>query len=335
MSRRTASRQAKARRRRRKKSSTLIAHRTSLRVPPAGGRGHGAAGPRWFPSEIPNSYDDLGRAEPFDVAQHDGPGGAPRAACRAGPEPPRRRARRPAGPRPARTTAPEATTTRPIPSNRSASGSTPLSLRLSRVAVVRALFIRIRNSQVRRDDRPSNRSTPRTTANQVSCTTSSATASLPTKVRSHTAQRRVVRPNDLGEGVLVAATKPVDHLSLAHRQRRYDEPPEAAGNVLRPAGCGETSGSGPVQQSPMCARAVTAGREVSGSRSSPFGYGAAAPSAAQRLASACASARRAAVGALEGAAERLFGVVADAAGDRGTPRSVVARRSLATWSASR
>jgi hypothetical protein len=48
--------------------------------------------------------------------------------------------------------------------------------------VLRARFTRMWNSQVRTDDRPSNRWMPLTRPSQVSCTTSSATARLGTIV---------------------------------------------------------------------------------------------------------------------------------------------------------
>ena len=56
--------------------------------------------------------------------------------------------------------------------------------RCSRTPEVRARLTRMRKSQVLNDERPSKRSTPRTTPIQVSWTTSSATASLGTKVRA-------------------------------------------------------------------------------------------------------------------------------------------------------
>ena len=65
-------------------------------------------------------------------------------------------------------------------SSRSPSGSRVL--RCSRPAVVRARFSRMWNSHVLNDDRPSKRSTPRTTASQVSWTTSSATERFATTV---------------------------------------------------------------------------------------------------------------------------------------------------------
>ena len=54
--------------------------------------------------------------------------------------------------------------------------------RRSRTPAVRARLTTMRNSHVFSDDRPSNRSMPRTTPSQVSCTTSSATARLGTNV---------------------------------------------------------------------------------------------------------------------------------------------------------
>ena len=78
----------------------------------------------------------------------------------------------------------------PEPSKRS---STPPSgndvVRCSRPAVVRARLIRMWNSQVLNEDRPSKRSTPRTTASHVSCTTSSATARLFTTVWARRSSR--------------------------------------------------------------------------------------------------------------------------------------------------
>src|SRR5690348_4064061 len=68
----------------------------------------------------------------------------------------------------------------PAPSNRAGStagsGSATGTLRCSLLPVVRARFTRIRNTQVFSDERPSNPSRPRSTASQVSWTTSSATA---------------------------------------------------------------------------------------------------------------------------------------------------------------
>ncbi len=67
-----------------------------------------------------------------------------------------------------------------------ASGSRPAGraengmLRPSRAARLRAQLARIVKIHVRRLDRPSNRSRPRTTLIQASCTTSSATAWLDT-----------------------------------------------------------------------------------------------------------------------------------------------------------
>jgi hypothetical protein len=72
----------------------------------------------------------------------------------------------------------------PAASNRAGSttgsGSATGTLRCSRVPVVRARLTKIRNSHVLSDDRPSNPSSPRSAASQVSCTTSSATARLGT-----------------------------------------------------------------------------------------------------------------------------------------------------------
>ena len=59
-------------------------------------------------------------------------------------------------------------------------------------AVVRARFRRMWKSQVLNEDRPSKRSTPRTTASQVSCTTSSATERLATTVSASRKQPRLV-----------------------------------------------------------------------------------------------------------------------------------------------
>ncbi len=53
-------------------------------------------------------------------------------------------------------------------------------MRRSRSARVRALLTQIENSQVFSEERPSKRSMPVNTAHHVSCTTSSATASLRT-----------------------------------------------------------------------------------------------------------------------------------------------------------
>ena len=49
-------------------------------------------------------------------------------------------------------------------------------IRLSRTPCRLAWLTQIRNTQVRSVDRPSNDSIPRTTASQLSCTTSSAVA---------------------------------------------------------------------------------------------------------------------------------------------------------------
>ena len=72
----------------------------------------------------------------------------------------------------------------PAPSNRAWSTTGPMSstatLRRSRLPAVLAWLIRMRNSHVRTDERPSKPSSPRSTPTQVSWTTSSATARLGT-----------------------------------------------------------------------------------------------------------------------------------------------------------
>jgi len=73
---------------------------------------------------------------------------------------------------------------RPVSSNRdgstAGSGSPTGTLRRSRAPVVLARFTRIRSSQVRNEERPSNPPSPRSTPSHVSWTTSSATATLGT-----------------------------------------------------------------------------------------------------------------------------------------------------------
>ena len=72
----------------------------------------------------------------------------------------------------------------PSPPNRdgstAGSGSATGTLRCSLLPVLLARFTRMRNSQVFSDERPSKFSRPRSTASQVSWTTSSATARLGT-----------------------------------------------------------------------------------------------------------------------------------------------------------
>ena len=105
---------------------------------------------------------------------------AARAGWEAAPGPVRRAARRRCARRPGPTTAPAGLAHAPLASKRSTTSSSGRPARRSRSAVECARLSRIRNSQVLNDDRPSNRSTPRTTAIQVSWHTSSATARLPT-----------------------------------------------------------------------------------------------------------------------------------------------------------
>ena len=68
----------------------------------------------------------------------------------------------------------------PAAVNRPSSGSPDGTDRASRAPAVLARLARMWNSQVFTDERPSNRSIPRTTPSHVSCTTSSATARLGT-----------------------------------------------------------------------------------------------------------------------------------------------------------
>ena len=86
----------------------------------------------------------------------------------------------------------------PAPSNRP--GLTAGSVgsrgmwRCSRTPEVRARLTRMRNNHVLNEDRPSNRSMPRTTPIHVSWTTSSATASLGTNVRARRSSAPWYRP---------------------------------------------------------------------------------------------------------------------------------------------
>jgi len=68
----------------------------------------------------------------------------------------------------------------PFASNRDSRSSSGRPARCSRPAVDRARFTVTLNSHVLKEERPSKRSIPRTTASHVSWTTSSATARLPT-----------------------------------------------------------------------------------------------------------------------------------------------------------
>ena len=63
------------------------------------------------------------------------------------------------------------------------------------------------NSQVLNDDRPSKRSTPRTTASHVSCTTSSATERLATTVPARRSSLVWYMRDERDKGVLVARAK--------------------------------------------------------------------------------------------------------------------------------
>ena len=105
------------------------------------------------------------------------------------------------------------------------------------------------NSQVLNDDRPSKRSTPRTTASHVSCTTSSATERLATTVPASRSSLDWYMPTSR-EGVLLARAKTghqlafVAHCQNANRPPRVDDRVHAvrscvAARALRPARSGE------------------------------------------------------------------------------------------------
>ena len=118
----------------------------------------------------------------------------------------------------------------PPSSKRAASTAAPASatatLRRSRTPVLRARLTRIRNSQVLIDERASKRSMPRSTATHVSCTTSSAIASLGTNERARCSIAEWCR-----------ATSVTKARSSPSRSRRSSSPsPASAGGRRRGRG---------------------------------------------------------------------------------------------------
>ena len=107
----------------------------------------------------------------------------------------------------------------------------------SRTPLVRPTFARMLNTQVLSDDRPSNRSRPRTTASQVSCTTSWAEASVDTYVRA--------TRSSIGDHAATTAANAVS--SLLRRRTRSASTSAAGMPASTPTGCrwggtgGETS----------------------------------------------------------------------------------------------
>ena len=78
------------------------------------------------------------------------------------------------------------------------------------------MLVRIRNVQVRSDERPSKPSIPRSTASQASCTTSSALASVETWLRATRVMSGVQASTSGAEGVFVPRPEGIRERAVVH-----------------------------------------------------------------------------------------------------------------------
>ena len=204
------------------------------------------------------SVTNLVGAPALDVAQRDD-GPLVRAAARRSPGRSRRASRTrsagpPAAPAAATTSRPGDARDRPRRSGRhrrrprapgQGRGATRTgSTRPSRCARVFAVLTRMRKTHVFNDERPSNRSRAPSTRSQVSCTTSSASARVGTKIcatcSSDECHSRTIRRNVSSSPARSAATRSA---SVGSTRRPYRKARQAAlkwavtGSNRRPPGC--------------------------------------------------------------------------------------------------